>query len=140
MDSAAIEEVDGVIRLGRLKGSTRNSYSVKQRHFQEWLQQSYPECIDADGNIILTCIDVDIGEEYLSYVCLKKGPDDEMIIPVKFHYVGVIRSAIKALYKTEKVSVPQEVEDMFSEFMRGYKRKVESLRSRKEKLPKDTCC
>lgn len=72
-----------------------------------------------------------IAEEYLSYVCLVKDKEGEIVIPAKYHsesHVEGVKSAIKSLYKSDKVAVSEEVNLMFSEFMGGYKRKVEELK------------
>ena len=62
MDSISIREVGHAIRLGRLKGNTRRSYSDKQKLFQAWLQKEYPDCIGVEGDILLPSVDADIAE------------------------------------------------------------------------------
>jgi len=68
-------------------------------------------CVDRDKNIVLTSVDENIAEDYLSYVCLVKDKEGEIVIPAKYHsesHVGGVKSAIKSLYKSDKVAVPEE--------------------------------
>lgn len=125
-NSLAVEIIDR-----RKCENTKTQYSRKVEHFKKWINDAFPECINADFALNLTMIDTDHLRQFLGHICKKKDPKGEYLSPTVYHafqHVSGYKSAIKDYYNNKNVKISEDSERMMEQFFKGYSRLIAEMK------------
>lgn len=116
----------------RLTKSTRKNYGNKIKHFISWIKELYPEHCEADDpDQPILPIPTEILKEFYGHISRKKNKNGEYIMPTQWHAYQTVsgyKSAIKDIYKDNKVAFGADAEAMSNEFFQGYQRRIATLK------------
>ena len=123
----ALEIIDG-----RKCANTKTQYRRKFLHFEKWVKDNYPTCIDEiTSTVNLVSIEKCHLMEFFGYICKKKDKNGAFLHPTiyqTFQHVSGYKSAIKDYFSNGNVSVAADIEKMLKEFFAGYQRKIALLK------------
>ena len=119
---------------GNKAENTKNQYSSKISHFDEWFREKHPELVDGSDPPILNLQEIgnsnngtEALKEFYGHICKKRNPDGSYKNPVEhqsFSHVSGYKSAIVDLFKRKRIKFSDDCNAMQSEFMGGYKRLI----------------
>lgn len=117
---------------GRKCANTKTQYRRKFLHFEKWIKERYPMCInEVNSTVNLLSVEKSHLMEFFGYICRKRDRNGAFIDPTvyqTFQHVSGYKSAIKDYFSNGNVSVAADIEKMLKEFFAGYQRKIALLK------------
>ena len=116
-----------------LAKETRKQYDRMIKKLFQWLAQNVPQCVS--GNDIILPLPTDVVKDFIYHVSLKRNKHGEYHDPPQFYkdnHIAAYVSAIKDLYRTQKIAVPFETALALKEQLAGTKRRIADLKAKGE--------
>lgn len=126
-----------MMRGKKLSDNTKEQYDRKFDHFLLWLKDNYPNCFDANDNFIPLSVETEIFEDFFGHICKKRNlktgeylfnEKDQDFEYQSFEHVSGYKSAIKNFYKSKRIRLSEETNDVLTEFFAGYERQIGNLK------------
>ena len=111
---ATTEALD--IIAGRKCANKKTQYLRKFLHFEKWVKDNYPTCIDEiTSTVNLVSVEKCHLMEFFGYICRKRDKNGAFLDPTIYHtfqHVSGYKSAIKDYFSDGNVSVVADIEKM----------------------------